>query len=177
MTQPTMLTLGMNYPLQDCTQYSDGAIAEFLREGNTLLVVANNLNMQEIDALTEGDVYCGVLYKNGCLIITVQFHDKNDNALFTFDAPFDSRLIPSIKLPNINNDAERLGVNIHIVDTSTNTLKGLRFITLSAKTTLDLFKAVQEQLSSVVPFNVQYAEWLKKEPYQLFNMSNPLQMG
>lgn len=176
MTKPILLSRGQPYPLQ-CPQ-DEGAVADFLRTGGSrLLIVLHGMSSKEEQALRGGRVTAGFMYEEGDMLWLFSFYSKRGSLLFTFDAPFDARLIPADErvLPNIDNAEQRLLIEIHAVD-ETGILRAIRAVTLSPALTLAFLSAVQEQLS-VTTGGHKLPLWFAKQPADLANDINMETLG
>lgn len=157
---------------------AEGAISEFLRpEGNRLVVAVYNITKNEAWVLKKGKVRCGVLAKNGAIAILWQFFDKKGQAIFTFDCPFDARLIDDIQFHNVENAEARLRIDIHIVDLTTKIVRGLRSITMPPALTLEFLSEVQNQLADHRSGEGQYQEWLNTDIQNLPKNTNMWLLG
>jgi len=146
---------GGRYPLP--IQTVDGAAVNFLGDHNTLQIAMRNIQRSEANAIRKGTLRAGLIV-DGPLILWV-FEFVGD---LIFDCPFDARLIPksALRLPNITNDLQRLLVDIHLVETATNTVRAIRAVTLPPGITRDFLAAVQDQLAdhrSMAPIVARYA--------------------
>jgi len=169
MTNPIILQRGKPYPLQYPKQ--DAAVADFLRSGgNRLLIVLSGMTSAEERAFGSGMITAGFLYQDGALLWLFRFYGKDNRPLFTFDAPFDARVIPDadIQLHNIDNAEQRLVIDIHAVDDK-GILRAIRAVTLPPSLTLAFLSAVQEQLATTAGAQ-QMAVWLQQQPEQLANL-------
>lgn len=146
---------GERYPL--ALNNMEGAKAEFLTaEGNLLLIGMPDLQRSEAQAIRTGKMKAGFI-KDGPLILWV-FEFPGD---LVFDCPFDIRLLSDDRrhLPNITNPEERLLIDIHLVDTATDVVRGLRRVTLPPKLSVEFLNAVQDQLTdtrSIAPPLARY---------------------
>lgn len=133
---------GGRYPLPIRTD--EGAAANFLGDHNTLQIGMRNIQRSEANAIRKGTMKAGLII-DGPLILWV-FEFKGD---LIFDCPFDARLIPraALRLPDITNDLQRMLVDIHLVETATNTVRAIRAVTLPPGITRDFLAAVQDQLA------------------------------
>ncbi|UWU23009.1 hypothetical protein N2601_08705 [Rhizobium sp. CB3060] len=139
-----MIMLSRNAPYPFPFHAKDGATANFLTlSGHTLQITMANAARSEIMSVRNDPVKAGFIH-DGSLILWVFVIGP-----LIFDCPFDARLIrPNIRdLPNIENDRQRLGIDIHLVDTATTMLKAIRFITLSPSLTQHFLTAAQDQLA------------------------------
>jgi hypothetical protein len=162
----TLFSRGQPYPLQMPSE--DSAVADFLRSGgNRLLIRVSDMNSREENAFRSGLITGGFLYKEGDLLWLFRFYDNKGLPIFTFDAPFDARLIPSDdrQLHNIDNAEQRLVIDIHAVDDK-GILRAIRAVTLPPALTLAFLSAVQDQLS-VTTGGHQMALWFNKQPEDL----------
>ncbi len=151
----TMIERGKNYPLQ--LGNMEGARADFLTtDGNLLLIGMPGIQSSEVKAIRKGQLKAGFI-KDGPLILWV-FEFPNN---LIFDCPFDVRIIPRnrLQLPDVTNDRQRLYIDVHLVDTTTNVVKALRGVTLHPALSRDFLSAVQEQLTdsrSAIPMLNRY---------------------
>ncbi len=144
---PILLAVGGHYPFP--FPGKAGATANFLVEnGNTLQLCIPDLTSTETKALRKGKIEGGFIYEDGNILWVFKFYDKQ-GVVFTFDAPFDARIIPreSLNLHDITNRKQRLVIDIHVFDQH-KTIKVLRAVTMSPKLTLSFLEAVQNQLAS-----------------------------
>lgn len=161
-----LLERGKPYPLQHPKQ--DAAVADFLRRsGNRLLIVLSGMNAREENAFRHGMITAGFLYQDGALLWLFRFYDNKGIILFTFDAPFDARVIPDDdrQLHDIDNAEQRLVIDIHAVDDK-GILRAIRAVTLPPTLTLSFLSAVQDQLATSAGER-QMALWMSKQPEQL----------
>jgi hypothetical protein len=176
MTDPILFSRGKPYPLKYRNQ--DGATADFLRiDGNRLLIVVSDMNSKEEQSLRSGMVTAGFLYQDGALLWLFRFYGNNGRPLFTFDTPFDIRLIPPEmrQLHNIDNAEQRLLIDLHAVDEK-GILRAIRGMTLSPKLTLAFLSAAQDQLAASATGERQMTLWMMHRPDQLveFTKMEPL---
>lgn len=133
-----------SYPLPLAA--SEGASTQFLQKGaNFLQIAMPGISRGEATQVRNGTVWAG-FKKDGPLIFWVfRFGD------LIFDCPFDARLISTDErdLPNIDNAETRYFFDIHLVDSQTNVIRGLRGITLPSELTRDFLCAVEEQLADI----------------------------
>ena len=130
------------YPLPIRTD--EGAAANFLGDHNTLQIGMGGIQRSEANAIRKGTMKAGLIV-DGPLILWV-FEFAGD---LIFDCPFDARLIPKevLRLPDVTSDLQRLLVDIHLVDTATHTVRGIRAVTLPPGITRDFLAAVRNQLA------------------------------
>lgn len=174
--QIMVLTVGKKYPLK--IPGGQGAIAEFLREnGSTLLILMPDLTVPEIKSVTSGKIECGLLVNDGAILLMWTFFDKKNRPVLRFESPFNARLYNDLNIPFIDSGNTRLLIHIHLIDRSTKIIKGLRMLTMPAELTLRLFSAVKDQLVSSSSGDIQQAKWLQKTPLELFNQTKSYKMG
>ena len=133
------------YPVATC----EGASAQFLMAGHDFLQVCMpDISRTEAIQIRKGRLKAGLIHDGPLILWLFQFGDD-----LTFECPFDARLIApgGLSLPNVTNERQRFCFDIHVVDTATNTIRGLRTITLSTGLTLKFFAAVQDQLAENRP--------------------------
>ncbi|MBV2184848.1 MAG: hypothetical protein KUL88_09955 [Rhizobium sp.] len=130
------------YPLPLLSK-ADGAAANFLLEsGNLLQIGLANIARSEALLIRKGTIEAGFIH-DGPLILWVFVIGPN-----IFECPFDARLLPRPRsIPTTTNDDQRLGIEIHLIDTWTMILKGLRYVTLAPGLSRRFLQSVQEQLA------------------------------
>ncbi len=136
------LSRGGQYPYPVATR--EGASTQFLMDGHDFLQVCMpNITRTEETQIRKGRLKAGLIQDGPLILWLFQFGDK-----LIFECPFDARLIAPGRrnLPNVTNDRQRFCFDIHLVDTATNTIRGLRAITLPTGLTVKFFAAVQDQL-------------------------------
>lgn len=171
-----LLCVGQPHPTK-CPPRFNGAIAEFLNGANTLILFASDLSKEEIHSLKKGKIKCGILSKNGAIMLLWRFTDKKGRPLLDYDTAFNSKLIPKIQLHDIQNSNTRLVIEIHGIDSTTGILKVLRGITMSNELTIKFFSAVQDQLASSLNDNNQILEWERLQPMDLIEKTKMYNMG
>ena len=152
--KPVVLSRGKPYP--HAVAAREGAAAEFLRtDGHVLQIGLPNLQPSEIKVIRKATVKAGFVNEGPLILWVFEFGD------IIFDCPFDARLIPRslLSLPTIENDRQRLLIEVHLVDTATNILRGLRHVTLSPSLTRSFLAAVQEQIARSEPTDGALARW------------------
>lgn len=153
------LTRDKNYSLQMINN-TEGTAANFLTiGGNYLQIAMSDPARSEVMSIRRDTMKAGFIH-DGPLILWV----------FTFgsiflECPFDARIIPSdsLHLPDITNDAQRLGVDIHLVDTATMMLRAIRYVTLSPELTRRFLAAVDDQLGDTREIGPILAKY-KRQP-------------
>jgi hypothetical protein len=169
------IAVGENYPYLIPGQ--DGALSEFLRASNTLIITLQGIDKREALALRKGNLFCGILAMNGAILFLWQFHDKKGRPVLTLDSPFESRVIQDINLHKIENSKQRLLIEVHIVDSITNKVIGLRALTMPPELTIEFLTKVQEQLSSIDNGEAQMQAWMTQQPNHLISRIKTHQMG
>jgi len=144
------LSRGATYPLP--IRAKEGASANFLTDGGNLLQIAMpNIARAEARSIRNDPMKAGFIVDGSLILWVFQF------GTLIFDAPFDVRIIPTDArwLPDIENEEQRLAIDVHLVDTATNIVRGLRHVTLPPALTRRFLIAVQAQLAdarSTVPY-------------------------
>lgn len=169
------LVVNQQYPFK--LPFGEGAVADFLRpSSNRLLILMSNISSVECKILRSGEIRCGFLSKNGAILFLWQFIEKG-KPVITLDSPFDARLIPDIQLYDVDDKITRLVVDVHIVDSATKIVRGLRSITMPPGLTLDFLSAVQDQISSNISGKEQLQEWMLCQPFELAKKMQMLPLG
>lgn len=136
------LACGAPYPLP--MSFREGAAAQFFSSTHNFIQIAlPGVMSSEVRAIRKSTVKAGYI-KDGPMILWVfTFGD------IIFECPFDARKIPAdlLSLPVINTEKQRLAVDIHLVDTTTNMLHALRSITLAPALSARFISDVRNQLS------------------------------
>jgi hypothetical protein len=123
----------------------EGAMAHFLfRGGNVLQIGMPDISKAEAMQIRKGKLKAGFIKDGPIILWAFQFGED-----FFAGCPFDARLIPrsALDLPNITNNDQRLAVDIHLVDLATNTIRGLRRVTVPPPLTVEFLAAAQDQLA------------------------------
>ena len=147
MDNMTKIEIGGRYPLQ--LHGNEGASAQLLiKDGGFIQIALPGMTNAEEKALRYGTMRAGVFVQQPFIALILKFQRKRTDPVI-LECPFDSRPIPdhAREFPNINNSHERLAVDLHIIDSETMIVRGLRFVTLAPGTTRDFLSAVQDQLS------------------------------
>lgn len=146
---------GESYPIH--LGNMEGAKADFLTTaGHKLLIGMPGIQRSEAQAIRKGRMKAGFI-KDGPLILWVFEFPGN----LIFECPFDTRIIPQDRreLLNVKNHDQRMFIDIHLVDSASNLVRGLRGITLPPNLSLDFLSAAQDQLADVRdigPFLAKY---------------------
>jgi len=145
-TSSVTLETGKTYPYG---VVPDGAKIDFLANDTNVMLVGLPY-LTEIDAkgIISGDAKCGLIHKDGALLLLFSFKTAHD--VISFDVPFDASLIPKeqLKLDDVTTSTRRVLFQIHLVDSATNTFAGIRYLTFSPELTLEFFDVVQDQLAN-----------------------------
>jgi len=148
------LARGMEYPLPIRTQ--EGAAANFLTDsGNLLQIGMPNLARTEVRSIRQDPMKAGIIVDGPLILWVFQF------GTIILDAPFDARVIPTEArwLPDIENEQQRLGIDVHLVDTATMIVRGIRYVTLSASLTRRFLIVVQDQLADQRDITPYLTRW------------------
>ena len=176
MNEADMMSVGQRYPMQ-LAAHGQGAIAELMRPfGNRLIVAMPDISQYEESILRRGELHCGLLEKDGAILLLWQFRDGKTKVT-TLDSPFDARLIPDIVMGELSTPESRYCIDIHIVDSSTNVLRGLRSITMPPGLSRELMIAMKKQLGSRSNGEVQMSRWMQKPPHRLTKKTLMWKMG
>jgi hypothetical protein len=171
------LERGKPYPLEISKQ--DGAEACFLMRGGSFLKIrVNDMSRDEEKALRYGTVKAGLLIDGAALLWLFEFSD-DQGPVFTFDAPFDVRAIPTNHrdLPNTENPTEsRLLIQVHAVD-ECGILRGIRGVTLPPELTRKFLGTVMDQLTAVDSGQAAHERWRRLEPVALASMTTMMVCG
>ncbi|MDG2841095.1 MULTISPECIES: hypothetical protein [Vibrio harveyi group] len=166
MNKQVMLTVGQTYPMQ-VPVFGGGATAEFMRSfGNKLVVIMPGISEYEAEVFRRGNLNCGLLEKDGAILLLWEFRDGRSKVV-TLDSPFDARIIPDLTMDESSISESGFSIDIHIVDSSNNMVKGLRRATMPIGLSRELMSAVKKQLRSKLDGEAQMNRWMQKEPYQL----------
>jgi len=169
------LAINQRYPFE--LPPGEGAISDFLRPSvNRLLVSIAGISDSEARALQKGEMRGGLLVGNGAILFVWQFWKKK-KTLITLDSPFDARLISDIQLYDVNSVETRLTIDVHIVDSATKIIRGLRLITMPPGMTLEFLSAVQDQIGVGRAGDEQYKEWMAMQPHELAKQTQMWLMG
>ncbi|EDL53713.1 hypothetical protein VSAK1_26095 [Vibrio mediterranei AK1] len=167
MNEMALLSVGQPYPGHLPFNGEEGAIAEFMRPfGNRLVVVMPDISDYEEEVLRRGDLYCGLLEKNGAILLIWEFR-AGKTKVITYDSPFDARLIPDLVMDDLNTLESRYAIDVQVFDSRTHIVKALRSITMPPALSRELMRAVKKQLKSGLDDQVQHSKWMQKEPHKL----------
>ncbi|WP_375750002.1 hypothetical protein [Vibrio sp. HN007] len=153
-----------------------GAVSEFLRPSNTLLIVMPDISDYESKTLSRGDMRCGLLAENGAILLLWQFKDRRLKVT-TLDSPFDARLIPDLEMDFLDTPNANLVIEVHIVDSRTKRLRGFRKITMPTGLTKEFYSAVKEQVANPLNGNKQMQIWMQEPPHKLVRKTRMWKMG
>lgn len=139
-----MIILSRNATYPFPVRALEGASAQFLaKSGNILQIAMPNIQRSEERLVRKGPMKAGFIHDGPLLVWVFTFGD------LIFDCPFDARLIPpaELNLPSVENDRQRLGIEVNLIDTATSRIRGLRYSTLTPQLTRAFLSAVQDQLA------------------------------
>ena len=174
-SQPVLLSVGEKYPFK--IPQTEGAISDFLRPGgNRLLIAIPGISNEESKVLRKHEMRGGLLVKNRAILFVWQFR-KKDEPIITLDSPFNARLIPDIQFHDVENTETRLLIEVHIIDSKTGIVCGLRSITMPPKMTIDFLSAVQDQIVGIDSNETQHQNWMKRQPHELAQKTQMWLMG
>ena len=176
MTEFVALALGEPYPLP--LLQTEGASAIFLTNaGNILQIVLPGMVAKEQSALRSGMIKAGFFYESGSMLFLFQFYGSNGKPLITVAAPYDIKNLPASKrnLHNIDNERQRLAIEIHAVDEK-KILRALRRATMPPDMTVKFLSAVQDQLSAINCPGI-LERWMQKRPDELITQCETWVLG
>lgn len=128
------------YPLA----IADGVFIDlFLHSASTLRIGMPNISDAEAEDYRAGQLKFGLVYKDGAILTLWKFGGQP-----WIDAHFDAVLahrLGRLEIPTLTAESRML-IDLHLVDTSTKIVKGLRAFTLSVKQTAIALSAVKRQL-------------------------------
>lgn len=164
-----MLSVNEIYP----ALMREGTRTEFFNSvhpGNILTVGLDNITEAEIEAHQHLPVYSGII-QDGPLVLVVFTWGENDLQLVSV-TPLNARIIQvadklDMEPLSVN---ERILVQLHLIETTTNILKGLRIFTLSTGVSQALHRACQYQLDhefTDLDFSQLFAKHMRKSNAQL----------
>ncbi|MCO6414062.1 MAG: hypothetical protein J5I92_15090 [Thiogranum sp.] len=154
------LRVGERYPLP--LPGPEGATAEFLRKGESRLIVAlNDLKQREAVALRRGSIYAGLLARDGAILLLFAVCDATGLPVLSFQCPFDARLIgeDDLAIPCATSLRTRLYFAIHGVDRTTGIVKALRGVTFAPTTTSRFLEAARAQKDSSDSGEEVHRQW------------------
>lgn len=157
---PHVLSVGSPYPLP--LSSPEGGGAQFLGQGGNVLQIAlPGIMPSEEKTIRKGEMRMGLIVDQPMLLFVVEFQFKKEPPIIT-DCPFDARLLPKdeLQLHDILTAEQRLMFEVHLIDSASGMLKGLRGITMSPGLTRDFLAAVQDQLAHTGDFSAPLAKYM-----------------
>lgn len=142
MNDLQILNLGKPYPFP----IKEGATANFLtKSGNVLQIGLSGITKEEVYALKKNPVKIGIIVDQPLILFLFDFGDGCQ-----YDCPFDVRLYSGHQLafPDVSTEEQRLFIELHVVELSTNLIKVLRAFTLPHELTVKFLSAAKDQLAS-----------------------------
>lgn len=177
MTEARFEAIAVNQPYPFILPSEEGAVADFLRpSSNRLLITMPNISNYEAKALRKGEMRGGFFAESGAILFIWQFCDKG-KPVITLDSPFDARVVPDIRLHDINSKESRLNIDVHIVDLASKIVRGLRSITMPPDLTVQFLSAVQDQLCDNNSGEQQYQRWMACQPHELVGKTKMWVLG
>ncbi len=167
------LERGKAYPM--AIPLMNTAVAELLRDsGNVLLIALNPMNAADEWVLRNGQLKIGMLHDETAILLFFRFFGKNGYADFTFDCPFDARIMPreKLNLPNMETSMSRLAMEIHAIDKN-KILRALRMISWHLSLSTDFLSATMDQLANpqkISKANKQIEKWLAMDIDNLYSL-------
>lgn len=150
MEPQTILKLAINTPFPGTLPPNEGGVLELFRGHNMLLLNMRGLQQWEAKVVRKGPVKVGILVEDTAILLLWRFHDLKGRPIFSFDTPFDARLIDweTLDLPSKFTDKSRLAVTIVLVDRDSKLIKALREISLPLAISDALLGAAMDQLAA-----------------------------
>lgn len=171
-----LLVVGQRYET-DCSNQEVGARVDMLTEnGNVLQVFIPEIAPVEVNIVLTGTVTCGILVKNSAIHLVWCFK-KDGLAPMMFETPFDVRVIKEKHYFDITDPEHRPLFTIHLVESDSQILKGLRAITMHKELAIKLMSAIQDQAASAKDSMPQTEQWMSNSVETLFAMSDKYVMG
>lgn len=171
-----IIAVGQKYPIEISDEL--GSVISFMsNRENALMLGVPEITKSEIRVLLNGKVTCGLLVKNSAILLLWQFQGESDRDVMYFETPFDIRLNDKKYFIDYENQDVRLLFTIHVVDSLTKTLVGLRAITMGPEQSLALLMAVQDQMASSQDSMPQFNLWRERPIHDLFDESVKRIMG
>jgi hypothetical protein len=135
-----------------------------------------NISASEEHVLRNGDLFCGLLAKDGAILLLWEFRSKGSRAI-TLDSPFDARLVPELLNIKLDDSESRYCIDVHIVDSRNNEVRGLRKISMPPELSRELKEAVTHQMNHSSQGERQMALWMQIPPSQLVKKTQMWEMG
>lgn len=177
MSDQKFATIAVNQTYPFALPPGEGAVSDFLRpSSNRLLIVMPDISNAEAKAFRKGEMRGGLLAKNGALLFIWQFLVKG-KPVISLDSPFDARLIPDVQLYNVDSKETRLAIDVHIVDSASKIIKGLRAISMPPGFSIEFLSAVQDQISSQNNGEQQLQQWMTYQPHELSKQTHMWLLG
>lgn len=141
---------------------ADAVIAQlFDKLGSTLLVSYSNLQIEEVMAVRTGQIEVSMITENNCILLFWKVKREGETVM-TFATPFDIRhyVQTEYEIPTLHSDKTRILLSIHLIESRTYLMAGIRNITLSPEFSRMIVDAVNAQLKSgQAPNNSVYDRW------------------
>lgn len=141
---------------------NEGLTASFLSNNANLLQLGlYNISQDELLAFKKHPIKCGIYIDLPVILWLFDFGIGGQ-----YDAPLDSRLYPrdQLTLFDIDNNAQGLAIEMHVVELKDKITKILRVFTLPHELTISFLSASQDQLS--LPLNSNIFNQKLNEIYQ-----------
>lgn len=138
MKEFIQLSINAPYPLR--TPVYEGSAAQFFtKQGFTLQVMLPSPISSEIKNLRDGKIRAGFIRQESQILILFKIGDM------ILECPFMPQIIPNEEYatPELT-ESSRLFIEMHVIDTSSKTLKAIRGFTLNPKLTKELTLCVND---------------------------------
>lgn len=161
MKELIQLGVGEQYPLPYQKDYCGGRLQMFQDNSNVLQIMMPQMIQSEIKALRKGDVRVGLIVDGFLIVMMFEFKAKPEPIIL--DCSINAKLIPNEEFTLIKAEGEeRLPLQVHVIDSATGVVKGLRMFTLTPVVYADLVKAIEAQREmdfTKDEFNLRYFQW------------------
>lgn len=155
MTNFMTLACGAPYPLP--IPFPEGAATHFFSSPHNIIQIAlPGVMSSEVRVIRKSPVKAGYIKEGPMILWIFTFGD------IIFECPFDARKIPGdlLSVPQITTKSQRLTIDAHLVDTSTNILHVLRSFTLPPALSARFISDTETQLNdnrSDAPYLTRFA--------------------
>lgn len=168
-----LFVVGKTYPIETTTDV--GAVINL--QLKSLLITVPDITDIELSSIMHGKASCGMLHKNSAIHLLWKFQGDHNKGPLIYETPFDVRIDEEKHFDDLETSDTRLLFSIHIVDTNSNKLVGLRSITWAPELSLAFLSAVQDQLVSHVDSKPQTDIWMKQDLITLAQSTKLWDMG
>ena len=156
MKEFIQLSTNASYPLE--TPVHEGSAAQFFtKQGHILQVMLPYAISSEIKVLRKGKIKAGFIRQESQILILFKIGDM------ILECPFMPQIIPNEEYATpILTESSRLFIEMHVIDTNSQTLKAIRGFTLHPKLSRELALCVNE---------IRYRDFISFSPDLLHRLS------